>query len=337
MCNLNIVIKKSEIAEKKLIPFLMAVSSYSYVNNKDGEGFYFGRVVKSIEKVNIFKYRDELQGQNVILSHQRLSTSGHEEKYTQPFEGDDFIFMHNGIMSQFVKKTNSHSDTFNLFQKFQRIFKELKKDDRKKRIRKAIKKTFNFQSGSFSICIYDKKADKVYYFKNSSTYIHCYKNHNLIYITTESRNEVFLKMLDRDFKQIDFKDNTIYEINPNSLIIKGIGTIKENKRISFDNPNYNTNISYTDNTYNKTNTNKQSYNSLDNEEMAYYEERERELNKSMREDNDDYLRSRMGYFPEVIETTYNRHCLHCSTQTAFYNNILKGFFCSDCILEENWY
>lgn len=308
MCNLNVIIKNKKLSNVDITPFLMAVTSNSFSANSDGDGFYFGRVVKDVNKVNIYKYRDEIFNQNVILSHQRLSTSGFENKYTQPFESNDFIFMHNGVMSQFA--IGDKSDTFILFQRLKSTFRKLTKEKtRKRRIVKTIKKIFNNQSGSFSIVLYDKLQDELYYFKNSSTSINFYYNHEMIYFTTNNINDRFLHMITGKFETKEIKDNRIYCINPINLFVDIIGKIKEKKTVYYGN-------SVTTQYQNGYNSN--------------------EFNKLMdnQQDYDNEIKQELSYYPHVEEKSYRKQCITCKESTSYYDNILNKFKCPLCLSDE---
>ena len=227
MCNLNILIRNKQNKNKLVTPFLMAVSSASFKNNNDGEGFYFNKLVKDFNKINIFKHNKNINKTNIILSHQRFTTSGFNKKYIQPFESEDFVFMHNGVISEY--DINKNSDTFNLFNEFKKTFKSYRSQNRESNIIKTIKKIFDNLNGRWSITLLDKKTNLIYYFKEDSTNINFYKNHDFIYISTTEDNKVFLKMLKTDFKTKKIKPYNIYKINYNDLSIKKIAEIKKNK------------------------------------------------------------------------------------------------------------
>ena len=191
MCNLNILIRNKRNKNKLVAPFLMAVTSASYKNNSDGEGIYINKLIKDFNKINVFKHRENINKNNIILTHQRFSTSGFNKKYLQPFESEDFIFMHNGVISEY--DINKASDTYNLFKKFKKTFKSYKNKNREKKIIKTIKKIFDKLNGRWSIILLDKKTNLIYYFKEDITSINFYKNHDFIYISTAEDNKVFFK------------------------------------------------------------------------------------------------------------------------------------------------
>lgn len=230
MCHLNILIKDKDNREQRVIDFLNNVTAVSYSLNDDADGSYFNvtdRLVKSDNKVNLSLYFDDILKSNFILTHQRIATSGRTDKYHQPFKSDEFVFLHNGIISEFVE--NEKSDTFGFMTRFLDAFNGTKKRTREDKVVYAIKKVLDGVSGSYSIGLFDKKTERLYYFKSFSTDIKVYKNKKYIYITTSDFNERFLEILtDKKFKEMDIKDYTIYSIENDKKIYK-IGKIKEHE------------------------------------------------------------------------------------------------------------
>jgi len=215
MCNINALFLKEK---KDINGFLMATTSNSFTRNNNGEGFYCDNnntTFKSDNKINYNDFKDINQSK-IILTHQRLSTSGFNKKYHHPFINKDFVLVHNGIINQFKNKKGS--DSYGFFNKFNdEFYKNLKKDkNREKAILKAIKNLFLKDIGSYSILILDKKTNISYYFKDSYTKIEFFKNDEGLYITTLDENELFLNLLsNKKFKQLDIKPNKIYSIKPN--------------------------------------------------------------------------------------------------------------------------
>ena len=224
------MIKDKDNREQRVIDFLNNVTAVSYSINDDADGSYFNvtdRLVKSDNKVNLSLYFDDILKSNFILTHQRIATSGRTDKYHQPFNSDEFVFLHNGIISEFAE--NEQSDTYGFMTRFIEAFKGTKKKTREDKVIYAIKKVLDDVSGSYSIGLYDKKKEILYYFKSYSTDIKFYKNKKYIYITTSDFNERFLTLLtDKKFKEMDIKNYTIYSIEKDKKIYQ-IGKIKEHE------------------------------------------------------------------------------------------------------------
>jgi len=239
MCNLNILIKKKSKNEEELTNvgvFLMETTLNSYSFNKDGDGFYSdGFLIKKFEKLNLLKYLDKIINSKFVITHQRIATSGFEKEFLQPFENKDFVIVHNGVINEFLEAEGS--DTFGFFNEFIREFKKIK-GKREKKIIKAVKNLLdNLNYGSYSIALFDKKTENLYYFKNNNTDIYFYKNHKFLYITTLKENKYLLSLLDVEFKEESIKDFNIYRINVGKTInIKKVGKIKEVESNYFYNP-----------------------------------------------------------------------------------------------------
>ena len=121
MCNINSLYTKKGISNTS--GFLMAVSSHSYITNHDGDGIYIksnDKIVKQKQKINYCDYETEINASNVVITHQRFATSGHETEYIHPFGNDNFILVHNGVINQFLNEKGS--DTFGFWKRFNKMF-----------------------------------------------------------------------------------------------------------------------------------------------------------------------------------------------------------------------
>jgi predicted glutamine amidotransferase len=220
MCNINALYARNG-KKNNTVPFLMAVTSNSFASNRDGEGIFTNfnnKVVKSKDKIDYFSMKDIIEKSNVVITHQRLSTSGFELKYNHPFEDKEFIIVHNGIINHF--KEGEGSDTYGFFKKFIITFKKMK-GDRENRILKTIKTLFDEDLGSYSILIYDKVTKLSYYFKDSTTRISFYRNKDFLYITTEDSNSLFLNLLNcGKFNELIVEDRAIYRITQNGKVFR---------------------------------------------------------------------------------------------------------------------
>jgi predicted glutamine amidotransferase len=235
MCNINIYVKKNKLEGlelNKLMAFITSTTAKSYTTNDDGEGFYFdnGTLHKSLYKLNPLDYVNDINSSNMILTHQRIATSGKSEEYLHPFDSEEFVLMHNGVLSDFVMNENDHSDTFNMFQKFIKDFGLSKNPERKGKIVETIRGIFDKLSGSYSVAIYDKTTKVIYYFKNDRTSMYFYINANkdFFYMTTSKDNEKLLCLLDGKFYEKEVEDYKIYEILLEDVIrVRKVGKIKE--------------------------------------------------------------------------------------------------------------
>jgi predicted glutamine amidotransferase len=122
MCNINILVRRRDANIDKEVAFMQTVTTLSYDSNNDADGVFFsdGLVMKSSDKLNLISLREHFVTSKMVMTHQRIATSGKEEQYHQPFTSEEFAFMHNGIVSSFA--TGGHSDTHNMFQTFLKYF-----------------------------------------------------------------------------------------------------------------------------------------------------------------------------------------------------------------------
>jgi len=233
MCNLNILIKEKK-DRKYIVTFLQSVTSNSYASNPDGEGLYCdgsNKVIKQNHKINLFDYKDDIRNSEFIITHQRISTSGKINRYNHPFESEDFVLVHNGIINDFLGKKGS--DTYGFFIKFNDLFLQLKLSNREARIVNAIKILLNKkENGSYSIVIFDKKTKKLYYFKNETTSIHFYRFNHKLFITTKESNFNFIDLFGKKkITELAIKDYHIYRVEKKRKIMQiyDIAKIKKPK------------------------------------------------------------------------------------------------------------
>lgn len=245
MCNLNILIKKKGVDISQTMGFLSCVTLESYKTNKDAEGVYFSktkRLLKGDDKINFCEFLKDCDKSKFTLTHQRISTSGFDGEYHQPFkcEEEEFVLEHNGIINSF--KGEIGSDTYGFFYNhFLKEFKNLK-GSREKRIVKALKKTLSGCIGSYSIALYDVKKEVMYYFKNNKS-ITFFKSDddNILYITTRDLNKNYLYFFNRSFSEMKIDSEKIYKITVGKkIIVKKIGKIpkKPTKRTKRYAPTY---------------------------------------------------------------------------------------------------
>lgn len=234
LCNLNILVKSIKKNGRKYTSFLKNVTNNSYQSNSDGDGIYLSDpelLIRSLKKIKINRYVKEIEASEFIITHQRIATSGFGSEYTQPFESKEFVLAHNGVMNDFIKSGELHSDTYSFFYDFIDEFKK-QKGKRQTKMIKAIKKLMDERRGSYSIVILDKAENTMYYFKNFTTSINFYtsKSEKILYITTKWDNEKYFKRIHK-FEELDIKDHKIYKIyiKDEKVEVLEVDDIKEHK------------------------------------------------------------------------------------------------------------
>lgn len=217
MCQLNCLFIKKK--QNDITSFIQSIMAAGFLNNNHGCGIYTSSdniVRKSDDLINGFEIKEQIENSKVILTHQRYATSGHSIEYHHPFESNEFLVLHNGIMNQFLK--DKGSDTSGFFEDFQIEF-NLLKGSREQKIIDTINKLFKDGQGSYSILIYDKISKLSYYFKNTPE-INFYRNKDYLFVTTNSDNQVFLSLLGTDFIELDIQPRIIYRIENNLQVFR---------------------------------------------------------------------------------------------------------------------
>ena len=226
MCNLNVIIRKNT-DNRDLTAFLMAVTSNSYSSNPDGDGIFCNdRNFKQPEKLNLLDFETDINKSKIILTHQRIATSGFEKEFIQPFMHEEFVLIHNGVINDFLGTKGS--DTWGFFVSFLKKFKQTK-GNREERIVRTIKNLLDKKPGSYSIAILDRKTQKVYYFKDTYPKINFYFSDEILYITTAETNKQFLTLLNEEFDEWDIKPHKIYRIDSKEITPTIVGKIKKNE------------------------------------------------------------------------------------------------------------
>lgn len=216
MCNLNIVFKTNK-KNRDIASFLMGVTSNSYSSNSDGDGIFCdNKLVKGFNKIDLLKLKSHITKSKIVITHQRKATSGFSERWVQPFVAKEFVLVHNGIVNDFLGKKGS--DTWGFFIKFIKVF-DKQSGTREEKIISAIKKLLDDREHLFySILILDRKTDIAYYFKSDSSSIHFYLSKDLLFVTTNQSNEIFLNLIKGKFNEIEIEDYKIYSIGVNKDI-----------------------------------------------------------------------------------------------------------------------
>jgi len=337
MCHINIFIKSYETKGNRsleLCSFVDSATKNSYIKNDDGDGVYFSEgnfIAKSVDRISYLKFQEDISLSKFILSHQRITTSGFSEEYTQPFEDKEFILLHNGVLPSFAKKEKS--DTFGLFNKFLGEFKKSGIKNRQKKVLSSIKKLFNGVSGSFSIGIFDKTTQKLYYFKNSNTNIEAFisEDKKEFYLTTSSDNEKLLELYRDDFSDFEIEDYKIYVISEdNEVKIKEVGELKEKESYKSD---YYT--SEWDKEYNSLGYNN-CYDELEELEDWNRSFQKKSLKKrgikrdrqERLEDFEERVREHFGFSEMESESC----CEECFGRTTNLNNY-GNYICDNCLFE----
>lgn len=311
MCHINALIMRKNPKLKdinNIIAFMQSVTSISFFSNNDADGVYFSNtneIIKSTNKLNYALFRAKIKNNKFILAHQRFSTSGFKEDSNQPLRNEDFILLHNGVLSSLGDKDKSDSvhilEIFiNNFNEISNKNKDNKEISRTEIVKQSIQETFNNRNGSFSIMIFDIIAQKLYYFKNESTKINFFQSKNYLYITTYEDNKNFMHFLGENFNKFKIKDNKIYEISINNYVqIFRIGKIKNNIQHQYFNNRVNSCY---------TNDIKGNYNNIETETLDYSK----------------------GYDNNILYLNELKNCCICKFSTFNYSKLHHDYICYEC-------
>ena len=224
MCNINAVFKKPGIDCTQQMSDMSAVS---FAKNSDGEGIFTSasdKVTKTDGRLNVLRMRREITDSDVIITHERYTTSGFSKENTQPFENERFVLAHNGVFwktwddEPAVEGATDEnipawqcgysmrkSDTAIFFDKFVAQFAASK--NMAAAIGVALDK---MGGGSYSIIIYDKLEKRTFYLKNFSTvmFVGRMRDGTMVMSTNPSNLDIFW---DVESTEIPLEDR-LYEI-----------------------------------------------------------------------------------------------------------------------------
>ena len=216
MCNINLIFNKNGKTDKKINEVMNVISYLSFQANNDGEGYLSLNkgeytTAKSVNKL-IYKTPS-----NLLLTHQRYSTSGLNEENTQPICTKDLIVIHNGVIDDLG--TKDESDTTQYSQLLQAEYKKVKGD-----LIKAIKNVNLEVTGRYSIFVYEKATGRIVYFKENASNMFILNGKNYLIMSTIKENVEYSK------KYLNLKGN-IKEVKPLQIydVLDGFKFISEFK------------------------------------------------------------------------------------------------------------
>jgi predicted glutamine amidotransferase len=182
MCNINLIINKNRKISGKIANVMDVISYKSFLSNSHGEGCFF---IQGKEPI-IMKSEKKIIYRNIpswiIATHQRFATSGHSIDYIHPFENENIILMHNGVIQNEAQRKKDESDTFGMFTAIGETA------DTEKALISNIKNYVSNFEGSYSVLIYHKHTEKIFYFKNSRTDFYFTENNNYLIASTDKNN-----------------------------------------------------------------------------------------------------------------------------------------------------
>lgn len=250
MCEIQFIKRLNSNLTIEDITEFKTLMSLGSMTNDDAFGIFNDKVlIKQIGKFdkNSLKRIDinKLLQSNFLIGHNRFKTTGEASHNfnNHPFILNDFVLVHNGMINNYntLKKNYGinhkiETDTFIILWLINHYFQSYHHENRQKRIIKAIKKTTKKLIGSYSVFLYDKITNNIYYFKNYPTnFSFCLKD-NVLIGTTEKENLTDIYSIELNLNNFNSfnkgiikepEDNTIYLIN-DKVRLKAIDTFKSN-------------------------------------------------------------------------------------------------------------
>jgi hypothetical protein len=196
MCNINIIINRKGKKTREISECMNAISFNSFLKNSHAEG-YFDETFKIKKAVHKLIYTGE---HSLLISHQRIATSGHNAEMAQPIEIGDFIIAHNGVITGLGNDTES--DTYELLKEIAKEYETT--NDTVKAIQNVTKEHF----GTYSIVLYNKKTDELIYFKETMSNMFVLISPEYILMSTLKDNVEYMQ------KYYDLAKYDISEVEP---------------------------------------------------------------------------------------------------------------------------
>lgn len=213
MCNISMVMDKQQNPAGLSDRAVTCAEVMGYMSskfNKDGSG---GILVRPDGELFVAYSGEQLRikrdmGWGTLITHQRLSTSGHNSENLHPHKRDGFLLMHNGVFSGLGNKDKSDTAEYcDLLQA------EL---DKSHDMIAAIQATHKQVSGSYSVLVYVRATRQLIYYKNATTSMHMLEHPKYRLMSTSDDNIKFAKwfmQLDpAKCQEMDIKPRIIYDL-----------------------------------------------------------------------------------------------------------------------------
>lgn len=239
MCEIQFIKRYNGKLNNDDVKEFIKMLEFGSLNNNDAFGLFNSEIVFKRSGLVDFKDfdTDVLTKDNFLIGHNRLSTGGMAKfnHNNHPFKLNNLIMVHNGVINNDTELSNNkiskiETDSYSILQNVNRLLKkyENKKYKRTDALIKAIKKTASKIDGSFSIFIFDKITNDIFYFKNSKTSFYFVEIDKNILIGTTDTTKLKYVYKNLIYTPIKIKDDIIYLIN-NKNKIKDVGHFEEKK------------------------------------------------------------------------------------------------------------
>lgn len=255
MCQIQFIRRRAGSLTQRDVAEFFKLMELGSIDNDCAFGFFNDQVFyKDKGRFNLASFREheKLLTGNFLVGHNRLATTGEKEKQcnNHPFEKNDFVLVHNGIIgnntvlrTEFNIRSPIETDSYVILWLIDYYFQESGTKDRRQGIVTAIKKTTQKLLGSFSVFLYDRVSDGLYYFKNNQTsFSFCLFDGDLLIGSTNPvnlehayLNDMFLPdtglFQERIVKRIE--NGRIYSID-NDLLVKELDSFESLEDFAWD-------------------------------------------------------------------------------------------------------
>ena len=180
MCEIQFVMSRN-INDEEIVNFLDMLNEGSY-SNSDATGLCTDNGTKWKFRTALHSLKDKKSGNllsdirvntsKFLIGHNRLATTGSEKenKNNHPFETSNLMLVHNGVISNhdslkgnFALDYAEETDSAIIIHLMEAYLEQ------NYTIEDAIKETAESLQGSYSVMLYYKPDNRIFYFKNSST------------------------------------------------------------------------------------------------------------------------------------------------------------------------
>lgn len=180
MCEIQFVMSRN-INDEEIVNFLDMLNEGSY-SNSDATGLCTDNGTKWKFRTALHSLKDKKSGNllsdirvntsKFLIGHNRLATTGSEKenKNNHPFETSNLMLVHNGVISNhdslkgnFALDYSEETDSAIIIHLMEAYLEQ------NYTIEEAIKETAESLQGSYSVMLYYKPDNRIFYFKNSST------------------------------------------------------------------------------------------------------------------------------------------------------------------------
>ena len=230
MCQIQLIYKRKKLNNEDLDEFIKLMC-FGAFDNGDAWGIFNKSHMFKQDKIfnpasiDLKRFTKD----NFVVGHNRLECGSidtfnfrkkeNNNLNNHPFELNDFLLIHNGIIHNAAKlfkknklETEIVTDSYIIIYLINKYFKMSLKSSRKDKIIDAIIKTTKKLSGWYSVVLYDKIGDELYYFKDDITKFNfCIIDESILTGSTRKLNLKYTYS-HKPKKYFIPKDNKIYSI-----------------------------------------------------------------------------------------------------------------------------